>query len=68
MIKDSGSVPLSCKGAVIGISAKTLDVLWDDSFMSGSTLGDKFVTHSDGFGQLLTDFVFQVFQTSRGHG
>ncbi|KAF9778851.1 exonuclease II [Thelephora terrestris] len=41
MVKDSGSVPLSIKGVVIGINAKTLDVVWDVSFMSGSTLGDR---------------------------
>ena len=45
MVKDSGSVPLSIKGVVIGINAKTLDVVWDVSFMSGSTLGDRSVTH-----------------------
>ena len=44
MVKDSGSVPLSTRGVVIGISVKTLDVVWDISFMSGSTLGNKYVT------------------------
>jgi 5'-3' exoribonuclease 1 len=43
MVKDSGPVPLSIKGVVIGINAKTLDVVWDVSFMSGSTLGDRCV-------------------------
>ena len=47
MVKDSGSVPLSIKGVVIGINAKTLDVVWDVSFMSGSTLGNRCVTHFD---------------------
>jgi hypothetical protein len=47
MVKDSGSVPLSIKGVVIGINAKTLDVVWDVSFMSGSTLGNRFATHSN---------------------
>jgi len=41
MVKDSGSVPLSTKGAVVGLGVKTLDVVWDVSFMSGSTLGEK---------------------------
>jgi len=45
MVKDSGSVPLSIKGVVIGINAKTLDVVWDVSLMSGSTLGDRYVTY-----------------------
>lgn len=42
MVKDSGSVPLSIKGVVIGTNAKTLDVVWDVSFMSGSTLGNRY--------------------------
>ena len=42
MVKDSGSVPLSIKGVVIGINAKTLDVVWDVSFLSGSTLGNRY--------------------------
>ena len=41
MVKDSGSVPLSIKGVIIGIGATTLDVVWDVSFMSGSTLGNR---------------------------
>lgn len=41
MVQDSGSVPLSMKGVVIGINAKTMDVVWDVSFMAGSTLGDR---------------------------
>ncbi|KAF9645770.1 hypothetical protein BDM02DRAFT_3067794, partial [Thelephora ganbajun] len=45
MVKDSGSVPLSIKGVVIGINAKTLDVVWDVSFMSGSALGDRCSQH-----------------------
>ena len=47
MVKDSGSVPLSIKGVVIGINAKTLDVVWDVSFMSGSTLGNRCVDCPD---------------------
>jgi 5'-3' exoribonuclease 1 len=45
MVRDSGSVPLSTKGVVIGINVGTLDVVWDILFMSGSTLGDRFVTY-----------------------
>jgi len=41
MVKDFGLVPLSTKGVVVGINARTLDVVWDVLFMSGSTLGDK---------------------------
>ena len=41
MVQDSGSVPLSVKGVVIGLSAKSMDVVWDVPFMSGVTLGDR---------------------------
>jgi len=47
MVKDSGSVPLSIKGVIIGINVKTLDVVWDVSFMSGSTLGNRCVACPD---------------------
>ncbi|KAG6840893.1 hypothetical protein C0991_003417 [Blastosporella zonata] len=41
MVQDSGSVPLSVKGVVIGLNSKSMDVVWDVSFMSGITLGDR---------------------------
>ncbi|KIM40739.1 hypothetical protein M413DRAFT_73070 [Hebeloma cylindrosporum] len=41
MVQDSGGVPLSVKGVVIGLNAKTMDVVWDVPFMSGVTLGDR---------------------------
>ena len=43
MVRDSGAVPLSVKGVVIGLNAKSMDVLWDVPFMSGVTLGDRYV-------------------------
>ena len=43
MVQDSGGVPLAAKGVVIGINAKTMDVAWDIPFMSGVTLGDRYV-------------------------
>ena len=43
MVQDSGGVPLSCKGVVIGMNSKSMDVVWDAPFMSGTTLGDRFV-------------------------
>ncbi|KAL5525520.1 hypothetical protein ACEPAG_6856 [Sanghuangporus baumii] len=45
MVKDSGSVPLAVKGVVVGINAKTLDVVWDVPFMSGTTLDDRCPTY-----------------------
>ncbi|KAI0342644.1 hypothetical protein BDW22DRAFT_1329856 [Trametopsis cervina] len=41
MIQDSGAVPLSVKGVVIGLNAKSMDVVWDVAFMAGTTLGDR---------------------------
>ncbi|KAH9944834.1 exonuclease II [Amylocystis lapponica] len=41
MIQDSGGVPLSIKGVVIGMNAKSMDVVWDAAFMAGTTLGDR---------------------------
>lgn len=41
MIQDSGGVPLSVKGVVIGLNAKSMDVVWDVPFMAGTTLGDR---------------------------
>lgn len=43
MVQDSGGVSLSAKGVVIGLNAKSMDVVWDNSFMSGVTLGDRSV-------------------------
>ena len=43
MIQDSGSVPLSVKGAVVGLNAKSMDVVWDVPFMSGGTLGNRYL-------------------------
>lgn len=44
MVQDSGGVPLSVKGVVVGLNSKSMDVVWDVPFMSGVTLGDRFVT------------------------
>ncbi|KAG6827914.1 hypothetical protein H0H92_009983 [Tricholoma furcatifolium] len=41
MVQDSGGVPLSVKGVVIGLNSKSMDVVWDVPFMSGTTLGDR---------------------------
>jgi 5'-3' exoribonuclease 1 len=46
MVQDSGGVPLSAKGVVIGLNAKSMDVVWDNPFMSGVTLGDRSVLYS----------------------
>jgi len=43
MVQDSGGVPLSVKGVVIGLNTKSMDVVWDVPFMSGVTLGDRSV-------------------------
>lgn len=43
MVQDSGGVPLSVKGVVVGLNAKSMDVVWDVPFMSGITLADRSV-------------------------
>ncbi len=43
MVQDSGGVPLSVKGVVIGMNAKSMDVVWDVPFLSGTTLGDRYM-------------------------
>ena len=50
MIQDSGGVPLSVKGVVIGLNSKTMDVVWDVPFMSGGTLGDRYILPVHSFG------------------
>ena len=44
-VADSGRVPIASKGTVIGLTQTTretwLDIVFDVSFMSGSTLGDR---------------------------
>lgn len=46
MVQDSGGVPLSVKGVVIGLNSKSMDVVWDVAFMSGATMGDRFVSNN----------------------
>ena len=45
MVQDSGGVPLSVKGVVIGLNSKSLDVVWDVPFMAGVTLGDRYLSN-----------------------
>ncbi|KAI1810926.1 exoribonuclease 1 [Poronia punctata] len=44
-VQDSGKVPIASKGTVVGISTvgshHMLDVLWDNSFMNGTTLNGR---------------------------
>ena len=56
MVQDSGGVPLSVKGVVVGLNAKSMDVVWDVPFMSGVTLGDRSVMK---FG-LIGDFLLKI--------
>lgn len=44
MVQDSGGVPLSVKGVVIGLNSKSMDVVWDVPFMAGVTLGDRYLS------------------------
>ena len=44
-VQDSGKVPIGSRGTVIGLTQTTmltlLDVVWDVTFMSGTTLGER---------------------------
>lgn len=64
MVQDSGGVPLSVKGVVIGLNAKSMDVVWDVPFMSGITMGDRLVRFCIVFSQTLTSIDFQMFPIS----
>ncbi|KAH9972179.1 XRN 5'-3' exonuclease N-terminus-domain-containing protein [Lactifluus volemus] len=41
MVQESGGVPLSAKGVVIGLNTRSIDVVWDVPFISGTTLNSK---------------------------
>ncbi|GET01384.1 exonuclease Kem1, putative [Rhizophagus clarus] len=40
-VKDSGNVPIASKGTIVGIEKNNIDVVFDCTFMGGSTLGDR---------------------------
>jgi 5'-3' exoribonuclease 1 len=40
-VSESGSVPMSAKGTVVGISVGFLDVVFDVQFINGTTLSDR---------------------------
>lgn len=40
-VLDSGTVPYGMKGTVVGKDLNQLDVVFDQPFMGGSTLGDR---------------------------
>ena len=68
MVKDSGSVPLSTRGVVIGINVGSIDVVWDVAFMSGSTLGNRFASHWVEWDNHQLTSLFQVLSVSWCHG
>lgn len=41
MVTDSGSVPLSAKGTVVGLTGTSIEVVFDVPFIGGVTLGDR---------------------------
>ena len=41
MVQESGGVPLAAKGVVIGLNTKSVDVVWDVPFISGTTLNNR---------------------------
>jgi 5'-3' exoribonuclease 1 len=58
MVKDSGPVPFSAKGVVIGINQNMLEVVWDIPIMLGSTLVNRYAIRPNRLaGKSLTDLV-----------
>jgi 5'-3' exoribonuclease 1 len=43
MVSDRGTVPISAKGVVVGITEKLIDVVFDGPFIGGTTLSNRFV-------------------------
>jgi 5'-3' exoribonuclease 1 len=41
MVQESGGVPLAAKGVVVGLNTKSVDVVWDVPFISGTTLNNR---------------------------
>jgi 5'-3' exoribonuclease 1 len=41
MVQDTGGVPLGAKGVVVGLQSKAMEVLWDNSFISGTNLAGR---------------------------
>jgi Xrn1 SH3-like domain len=41
MVQESGAVPLSAKGVVIGLNTRNIDVVWDVPCISGTTLNGR---------------------------
>ncbi|KAI9509818.1 exonuclease II [Russula earlei] len=41
MVQESGGVPLSAKGVVVGLNTRTIAVVWDVPFISGTTLNNR---------------------------
>ena len=66
MVQDSGGVPLSVKGVVIVLNTKSMDVIWDVAFMSGTTLNNRYVElfMRRSYTRIPT-FVHQVFSVPR---
>ena len=56
MVQDSGGVPLSAKGVVIGLNSNSMDVIWDVTFMTGTTLGDRYLDEDLASNWSLTEF------------
>ena len=67
MIQDSGGVPLSVRGVVIGLNAKSIDVVWDVPFMSGGTLGARYLRFLVNSQSYWTYIASQMFSVSGIH-
>lgn len=41
MVQDTGGVPLTAKGVVVGLNSNSMEVVWDNAFLSGTTLSGR---------------------------
>lgn len=44
-VSDSGTVPMSARGVVVGLGTATVDVVFDGAFLSGTTLDGRCTSH-----------------------
>lgn len=70
-VSDSGTIPLSARGVVVGVNSSSIEVVFDLPFLAGTTLGDRCSPHRGGtvgFAQVLnlTQPQFELAESKAG--
>ncbi|CAO1613167.1 unnamed protein product [Parajaminaea phylloscopi] len=70
-VSDTGTVPLSARGVVVGVHSSNIEVVFDLPYLAGTTLGDRCSAHrggSVGFAQVLnlTQPQFELAESRAG--